>query len=76
MRLLSVMRSVHLLFLLALLCLSSEVHAANGFSQPRGIYVLDSSTGYSTNGVSMRDANIRSNDFVSGYLLSAPWATM
>ncbi len=70
------MRSVHLLFLLALLCLSSEVHAANGFSQPRGIYVLDSSTGYSTNGVSMRDANIRSNDFVSGYVLRAPWATM
>ena len=70
------MRPVHLLFLPALLCLFSEVQAANGFPQPRGIYVLDGANGHSTNGVSMRDANIRSNDFVSGYVLRAPWATL
>ncbi len=50
--------------------------AAADFPQPRGIYVLDSSVGFNTNGISMRDANIRSNDFVSGYVLRAPWATM
>ena len=49
---------------------------AAGFPQPRGIYVLDNSTGFTTNGVSMRDANIRSNDFVSGYVLRAPWTTI
>ena len=69
-------RSFHLLLLLALSCLSSEVQAVTVFTQPRGIYVLDSGNGRSTNGVSMRDANIRSNDFVSGYVLRAPWATM
>src|ERR1051325_7254322 len=41
--------------------------------RPRGIYVLDSSQGTITNGVSMRDANIRSNSFVNGYMLRAPW---
>jgi hypothetical protein len=71
-----VKRPLHLLLLLAMSCLSLEVRAATVFPQPRGIYVLDSSTGYVTNGVSMRDANIRSNDFVSGYVLRAPWATL
>ena len=67
--------SRQLLFLLVWLCLPFWLPAA-GFPQPSGIYVLDSSTGYSTNGISMRDANIRSNDFVSGYVLRAPWATI
>ncbi|MCX6894164.1 MAG: hypothetical protein NTZ16_01375 [Verrucomicrobia bacterium] len=70
------MRPVHLLFLLDLLCLPLEMRAAVGFPQPRGIYVLDGANGHSTNGVSMRDGNIRSNDFVSGYVLRASWATM
>lgn len=76
MSILFVLRLLHRLFLLALLCLSSEVQAANGFLQPRGIYVIDSLIGQSTNGVSMRDANIRSNDFVSGYLLRPHWQTI
>ena len=67
--------SLHLLLLPAWLGLPIWLPAAD-FPQPCGIYVLDSSIGYSTNGISMRDANIRSNDFVSGYVLRAPWATM
>ena len=67
--------SLHLIFLPAWLCLAAGIQAA-GFPQPRGIYALDNSTGYITNGVSMRDANIRSNDFVSGYVLRAPWQAM
>ena len=73
--LLLVKPSFYLLFLPVLLCLVVGNQAAS-FPQPRGIYALDSSTGYITNGVSMRDANIRSNDFVSGYVLRAAWATM
>ena len=46
---------------------------AGTFDRPRGIYVLDSAQGTMTNGVSMRDANIRSNSFVSGYMLRASW---
>ena len=67
--------STYLLILPISLWLAVGTEAA-GFPQPRGIYALDSANGYVTNGVSMRDANIRSNDFVSGYVLRAPWATM
>ena len=43
------------------------------FPRPRGIYALDSAQGTTNNGVSMRDANIRSNSFVNGYMLRAAW---
>jgi dienelactone hydrolase len=49
-------------------------NAASG--RPRGIYVLDSSQGTQIGGVSMRDANIRSNAFVTGYVLRAAWETL
>ncbi len=41
--------------------------------QPLGIYALDSGNGTMTNGYSLRDANIRTSSFVSGYMLRAPW---
>jgi dienelactone hydrolase len=44
--------------------------------RPRGIYVLDSAQGTQIGGVSMRDANIRTNPFVSGYVLRASWETL
>ncbi len=53
------------------------VIAGESFPCPRGIYVLDSLAGTTNiNGVSMRDANIRTNDFVTGYALRADWGTM
>jgi dienelactone hydrolase len=50
----------------------------NSFSvgRPRGIYVLDSAQGTQIGGVSMRNANIRTNSFVTGYVLRANWETM
>jgi hypothetical protein len=45
-------------------------------ARPRGIFVLDSSSGRSINGVSMRDANLRTHSFVAGYVLRAAWETM
>ena len=65
-----------LILMLALLNDSDWGWAAPGYSQPQGIYVLDSSAGTMTNGISMRDANIRSNDFVTGYVLRVNWATL
>src|SRR6185369_10634796 len=47
-----------------------------GFNRPRGIFALDSAQGTNINGVSMRDANIRSNAFISGYMLRASWETL
>jgi hypothetical protein len=44
--------------------------------RPRGIYVLDSAQGTQIGGVSMRDANIRTNAFVTGYVLRASWETL
>ena len=44
--------------------------------RPRGLFVLDSSAGPDINGVSMRDANLRTNAFVSGYVLRAAWETL
>ena len=55
----------------------SLVLAGESFPCPRGIYVLDSMVGTTNiNGVSMRDANIRTHDFLTGYALRADWATM
>ncbi len=50
----------------------------NNFStgRPRGIYVLDSAQGTQIGGVSMRNANIRTNPFVTGYVLRASWETL
>lgn len=50
----------------------------NNFStgRPRGLYVLDSAQGTQIGGVSMRDANLRTNAFVSGYVLRASWETL
>ena len=46
----------------------SPVGADESFPRPHGLYVLDSVVGTTNiNGVSMRDANIRTNDFVTGY---------
>jgi len=47
-----------------------------GGGRPRGIFVLDSGQGTSIGGVSMRDANIRGSNFVTGYVLRASWQTM
>jgi dienelactone hydrolase len=44
--------------------------------RPRGIFVLDSAQGSLIGGVSMRDANVRSNAFVTGYVLRAAWQTL
>lgn len=44
--------------------------------RPRGIYVLDSTQGTQIGGVPMRDANIRTNAFVTGYVLRASWETL
>ena len=55
----------------------SRAIAGENFPCPRGIYVLDSMAGTTNiNGVSMRDANIRTNDFVTGYALRVDWSTM
>jgi dienelactone hydrolase len=48
----------------------------NGFKQPRGIYLLDSTAGSMINGVRMRDGNIRDRPFVDGYVLRTEWATL
>jgi dienelactone hydrolase len=45
-------------------------------TRPRGLFVLDSSSGRTINGVSMRDANLRTNAPVSGYVLRAAWETL
>lgn len=45
-------------------------------SRPRGIFVLDSAQGTLINGVSMRDANIRTNSNLTGYVLRAAWQTL
>jgi dienelactone hydrolase len=45
-------------------------------TRPRGLFVLDSSAGRTINGVSMRDANLRTNAPVSGYVLRAAWETL
>jgi hypothetical protein len=52
--------------------------ATNAAAQhrPRGLFVLDSSRGTLIGGVSMRDANVRSNAFLTGYVLRAPWQTL
>lgn len=50
--------------------------ANNSFSQPRGVFVLDSLAGTQICGVSMRDANIRNKPFVDGYVLRTEWATL
>ena len=55
------------------LCQGATTSAA---TCPRGIYVLDSQAGSNVNGVSMRDANIRTNAFVTGYVLRSDWSTM
>lgn len=44
--------------------------------RPRGLFVLDSAAGGQINGVSMRDANLRTHDFLSGYVLRVPWNTL
>src|SRR5215470_7478904 len=59
--------------LLTVVATATAAPPVDSFSRPRGIYVLDSAQGTSTNGVSMRDANIRSNSFVTGYMLRAAW---
>jgi hypothetical protein len=53
-----------------------ESLALDSFSRPRGIYVVDSGAGHITNGISLRDTNIRTNDFVSGYMLRVAWQAM
>ena len=51
--------------------------ASEAFPCPHGIYVLDSQASTTNiNGVSMRDANLRTNGFVTGYALRADWTTM
>lgn len=62
--------------MLILCCGSLGIHATDKFPVPRGIYAIDSGAGFITNGVSMRDANIRTNDFVSGYVLRAGWSVL
>lgn len=53
------------------------VMAGESFPRPHGIYVLDSAVGTTGgNGVSMRDANIRTDDFVTGYALRVGWSDM
>ena len=57
---------------------STNQAVTNAFSvgRPRGLYVLDSSQGAQIGGVSMRNANIRTNEFVTGYVLRAAWDTL
>ncbi len=50
--------------------------ANNGFDQPRGIYLLDSTAGTLINGLRMRDGNIRNLPFVDGYVLRTEWDTL
>jgi dienelactone hydrolase len=45
-------------------------------ARPRGLFVLDSSAGRTINGVSMRDANLRTDAPVAGYVLRAAWETL
>jgi dienelactone hydrolase len=71
----------HLLKTISLGILLSAVAATGAlpvesFDRPHGIYALDSAQGTMTNGVSMRDANIRSNSFVNGYMLRASWEAL
>ena len=55
------------LLLLAAFSTFSPALASTGYPCPRGLYVLDSSVGTTNiNGVSMRDANIRTNACVTG----------
>jgi hypothetical protein len=70
------MRLLRLLVMLICLCSSPWIHAADSFACPRGIYAIDSGAGFITNGASMRDANIRTNDFVTGYVLRAGWSVL
>ena len=66
-----------IVFWLAALGIVSLAMASEGFPGPRGIYVLDSQASTTNiNGVAMRDANIRTNGFVTGYALRADWTTM
>jgi hypothetical protein len=60
-------------FAAAFLASAWTVVALGSFECPRGIYALDSALGSITNGVSMRDANIRTNDFITGYALRSAW---
>lgn len=64
------------LVILIWLCGSLGIYATENFPVPRGIYAIDSGAGFITNGVSMRDANIRTNDFVTGYVLRAGWSVL
>jgi len=65
------------LLLLAAFSTFSPALASTGYPCPRGLYVLDSSVGTTNiNGVSMRDANIRTNACVTGYALRAGWSDM
>ncbi|MBC8096281.1 MAG: hypothetical protein H7Y43_10740 [Akkermansiaceae bacterium] len=62
------------LFLLtATLAAAGAAGASGNFDRPRGIYALDSALGSTNNGVSMRDANMRTNSFVTGYALRTAW---
>ena len=60
----------------AILASVFTAYALDSFDRPRGIYALDSALGSITNGVSMRDANLRTNDFVTGYVLRSAWDTL
>jgi dienelactone hydrolase len=56
---------------------SNAAPSASAAGRPRGLYVLDSpSSTTNINGVPMRDGNIRTNDFVTGYVLRASWSTL
>ena len=44
--------------------------------RPRGLFVLDSRQGTPHNGGTLRDANLRSHDFIDGYALRAAWDFM
>src|SRR5262245_49278835 len=70
------MRHLHTISAAMLLFPAARVTGAppdDSFSRARGIYVLDSAQGTTNNGISMRDANIRSNAFVNGHMLRAAW---
>lgn len=69
---------VRLLLAISLVSSSALVALAGAdFNRPRGIYAVDSAGGtIGTNGKRMRDGAIRTNSFVSGYMLRPRWSEL
>ena len=66
-----------LLWMLALSLTAARAETPQSHEdQPRGIHVLDGGSGTNIHGVSMRDASLRTNDFVTGFALRLAWTNL